>query len=210
MTTPPVCILACSPRAQGNSDHMAELFAQGVRQGGQEHGIQAHIYALRDYSILPCTACGACFRHPQGLCQFSTKDDVAELFSHIIEAPHVFFAAPIFFYHVPAIAKAFMDRAQQLWAQRSKSTEKKTMQKKASVGLVAARSKGDNLFSGTLWSLHYFFDVFHREIEDKHLFTGHDGPKDFAQDALACSRIEKAGYAIGRQLAHKEKMSIQR
>ncbi len=233
----PVCILACSPRAGGNSDHMAELFAKGVRQGGKELNLQAHIYALREYHILPCTACNACFAHPQGQCQLSARDDVAELFGHMAKASHIFLAAPIFFYHVPAMAKAFMDRAQQFWAQRMchntyGATHKHVapqnrpqhnnhqhtslsilqkgrppLQNNVSVGLVAARTKGDNLFAGTLWSLRYFFDLFDKEVGQQHLFMGHDGPSDFAKDAAACAHIEAAGYAVGTAMSNEKPLS---
>ncbi len=195
----PVCILACSPRAQGNSDHMAALFAKGVRQGGEKYGLQAHIYALRDYHILPCTGCNACFSH--GKCVWQHKDDVTELFTHMSKASHTFWASPIFFYHLPAVAKAFMDRAQQFWAQHAQNTKLSPKHHNVSVGLVAARSKGDNLFTGSLWSLHYFFALFNKEIKEKHLFTGHDGPKDFINDSAACARIEEAGYLVGKHIS---------
>ncbi len=205
-----ICIIACSPRAQGNSDYMATLYAKGLKraisdfnshhQGLNSHHFNINHFALRNYNIMPCIACNACFKHSQNQCILSAKDDVDKLFAKIMQAEHVFLAAPIFFYHLPAIAKAFMDRAQQYWARQNSIKLPKKTSKNVTLGLVAARTKGDNLFAGTIWSLKYFFELFNYTIGEKYLFTGHDGPTDFAQDGRACAQIEQAGFEQGKKM----------
>ncbi len=197
-----VYILACSPRVGGNTDMMAQQAAQGVRQAGGE----AQILFLRDYTIQPCIGCGVCFSHPQHACIFENKDHAAQLFALLEGDAPLVLLSPIYFYHVPAHLKAFMDRAQKYWAKNATAQEaqglspssiKKSWEKKVTVGLVAARQRGDNLFTGTLLSLGLFFDVFHRSIQGKSLWMGYDGPQDFAQDTEACMQMQ----SVGAQLA---------
>ncbi len=195
----PICVLACSPRMDGNSDHVAKLFAEGVMSfPTKENFTKVQILYLRDFNIQPCKACDACVHDTR--CILENKDDVNTLFSHIQNAPHVFFASPIYFYHIPAIAKAFMDRAQKFWGQSQKTKEKALAKKSASVALVAARNKGENLFQGSLWSLKYFFDAFSIEITEKLLFPGFDGPEELAQNIQACERIRRHGKEVAQNI----------
>ncbi len=188
-----VSIVACSPRAGGNSDVMAQYMAQGIEQGGG----QANIVYLREHTILPCTGCGACFAHVQQQCVLEHKDDTARLFQLLEGASPVVLTAPIYFYHVPAQLKAFMDRAQKYWAKREcTSSVVKPYIKTLTVGLVAARVAGDNLFTGSLMSLRLFADVFHRNLGETSLWRGYDGPQDFIHDAVACDEVRALGQRL--------------
>ncbi len=185
-------ILACSPRAHGNSDHMAQCFAKGI----QSQGGTATLRYLREAHIMPCIACGACFTHPEHQCVFAEKDDVQEFFEHIQKAQLVFLAVPIFFYHVPTILKAFIDRAQCLYAKRqhSENTEHMVI-KPVHVGFVAARKKGEKLFAGSTLTLQYFFELFHRNIQEVHPILGYDSKNDFANDA----HVQNFFFELGAQ-----------
>ncbi len=196
-----VYILACSPRVGGNSDTMAQQVAQGVRQAGGE----AQVLFLREYTIQPCTGCGACFVHQQHACIFEKKDHAAQLFALLEGDAPMVLISPIYFYHVPAQLKAFMDRAQKYWAKSAAMQEaqgllpsftKQSWEKKVIVGLVAARQRGENLFTGTLLSLELFLDVFQRSIQEKSFWTGYDGPQDFAQDVEACKQMQCMGAQL--------------
>ncbi len=200
---PEICILACSPRAHGNSDTVAHTFAQAVQDECcvlKYATPNIKILYLREYAIIPCIGCNACFTLKK--CIFAEKDDVDYLYSCMMNATHIFLASPIFFYHLPAIAKAFMDRAQQFYVHRSENSVNslnyvaKPSSQQVSVALVAARKQGENLFKGTLWSLHYFFDVFRIEIANPLLFKGFDEKDEFAQNALACAQVQEHAKSI--------------
>ncbi len=197
-STQTVHVIVCSPRAGGNSDTMAQHIAQGV----QEAGGQAQITYLRELKILPCIGCSACFSHPQNICVLERKDDVARIFSVFEGASPIILVAPIYFYHVPAQLKALMDRGQKYWAKRHNEQKKHgaeaqqhagAWQNTVRIALVAARPRGENLFTGALLSLGLFWDVFQKNIGETSLWMGYDGAEAFAQDAQACARIQAFG-----------------
>lgn len=194
MTTAPIRVFACSPRAKGNTDFMVHNFAQGVRGAGGA----VEISYLRDYTIKPCTACHACAENPKNHCILQNRDDVEKLFQHIIDAPLVVIAAPIFFYGLPATLKAFVDRGQRFWAQREQQRKAGTWEpctnpRPAIVSLVAARSRGDKMFDGSLLTLQYFFDLFDIRIADTCQMMGYDASDELAADGVACQRLYEMG-----------------
>ncbi len=173
---------------------MAQCVAQGVRQSGAE----ARIWSLCDFSILPCMACGACFHSAEQGCVLEGKDDAQRLFALLEADAPVVVTAPIFFYHVPAQLKAFMDRGQKYWARQEKHglPMGQAHEKKLHVALVAARKQGDNLFSGSLASLKLFAQLFQRNMGEVSLWKGYDGPQDFTQDVAACEVLRRMGRNI--------------
>ncbi len=193
-----VSILACSPRAGGNSDTMAHAIAEGVHHAGG----QAQLWYLREYKILPCTGCGYCFQNSQHSCILEHKDDAELLFSLFEGAGPVVLTAPIFFYHVPAQLKSFIDRGQKYWARQqvhmasSEQQEVLPRSQSLTVALVAARARGDNLFTGTLASLKLFAHLFQRDMGEASLWKGYDEPQDFAQDAKAYATLHDLGKHI--------------
>ncbi len=192
--TPPILVLACSPRAKGNSDFMVHNFVQGVRSSGGD----VEIIFMREHTFQPCTVCHACFDDPNSRCILDKKDDTAKIFDKIQTAPLVFIAAPIFFYHLPAQFKAFIDRAQCYWAKREKLLKAgkftpNTNPKPALAGLVAARTRGDKLFEGSILTLQYFLDMFDIKLQETCQMSGYDRPDDLAADGVACSRLFELG-----------------
>ncbi len=221
MTGTNILILACSPRRGGNSDFMAKSFAEGVESAGGK----AEVVYLRDLVIKACLACQLCAQRPDHSCPLSRdENDAAEaLFKKIKDTPHLFIAAPIFFYALPAHFKGFIDRGQRLWAEKAarqagltpnqgdvaapdgqfgdsseqpNATPPGTAQNKpATIGLVAGNKKGQKLFEGSLLTLRYFLDVFDAEIINTCLMRGHDAPRDLANDRESVKTIVEAGAA---------------
>ncbi len=194
MQQAPIRVLACSPRARGNSDFIVHNFVQGVRNAGGK----VEVTFLREHSILPCTVCHACFDDANNKCILSIRDDADIIFAQIEQAPLVFIAAPIFFYHLPAQLKAFLDRAQCYWAKREKLIKAGEYKpnpnpKPAMAGLVAARTRGDKLFEGSILTLQYFLDLFDIKLQETCQMFGYDGPDELAADGVACSRFFELG-----------------
>jgi putative NADPH-quinone reductase len=185
---PPI-IFACSPRTGGNSDAAARAFAAGIEHAG---GRSTTVY-LRHQKILPCKGCSAC--NPSGRCILRDEDDVESLFALLHEAPFVLFAAPIYFYHVPALFKGLIDRAQSRYV-HGMNNEKSLgslPRRRAYVALCAGRPRGEKLFAGTLLTLQYFLDVFGFSLHDPALFRSMDAPDDFASHAQALERMRSLG-----------------
>jgi len=190
MDTAAIRAFACSPRAGGNTDMMAHHFVQGVRAAGGS----AEVTHLRDYTVLPCTACRCCAEEANAGCRLDGRDDAAMLFRRIEEASLVCVLAPIFFYHLPAQLKCLIDRAQRYWERRRlQDAQGRAPVRPGLVALVAARTRGEKLFEGSMLTLTYFFELFDIRAMDGCRLTGYDQPDDLARDEAACARLREMG-----------------
>lgn len=197
---PPATVFLCGPRAGGNSDTAGLAFARGL----EERGGTVRVLALRDFAVAPCRGCGACLA-PGHRCVLAREGDAAEsLFAHIRESPVVAFAAPIYFYHLPALFKGFIDRAQRHWAVRyAAGDDEEGMSAAATlppvrVLLVSGRPRGEQLFAGALLSLKYFLWPFYRTLAAPCLFRGYDAPGDLAGAPEALAQATNCGREAAR------------
>ena len=98
-----VAVLSSSPRQGGNSELLAEAFANGVRRAGNEATLirlSEHVeYVLRD-----CRDC----RRPDGSC--SIPDRYLEALETMIAADAVGIATPLWWYGMADSLKSFIDR----------------------------------------------------------------------------------------------------
>ncbi len=183
-------VLALSPRAGGNSDAAAGLFARGAARA---LGAPVPVTRLREFRVRPCTACHACAGG--GPCPQDADDDAGRLLAALAGAPAVFLAAPIYFYHLPAQAKALVDRSQR-WYERARAADPAVAglaPRPAYCCLVAGRPEGRRLFEGALLTLKYFLASFRLELCDPLTLRGVDAPGDLAADAGACAALEALG-----------------
>lgn len=188
-------IFAASPRPGGNSDAAAGHVARGLSGFGAE----PELVSLRDYEVLACKGCSHCARDPKGLCLLREKDQAEVLFQKLMRAPAVVIASPIYFYHLPAGFKAWIDRAQSYY-QRRLAGDKELSDRSglpAYICLIAGRSRGQRLFDGSLLTLRYFLEPFGFEIREALNFRGLDAAGDLEADAGAVLALE----ALGRRAA---------
>lgn len=193
----PAVVFLCGPRAGGNSDTAGLTFAEGLSRAG---GGEARIIRLREHGLAPCRGCGTCAA-PGNRCPLDREDDAAEtLFAAMKSARILAFASPIYFYHVPALLKAFIDRSQRHYEARLAGDPASPVPpaKFARILLVAGRTKGERLFDGTLLTLKYFLWPFHVRLAEPCLLRGLDAPGDLAADAMATSRVLAYGEDAGR------------
>lgn len=98
-----ILIVSGSPRKGGNTDIMAQAFAQGAQSRGHQTAVQS----LGGLKIAPCLGCQYCFAH-EGQCV--QKDDMAGLLQQVDQADMLVFASPIYWFDVSAQMKCFIDR----------------------------------------------------------------------------------------------------
>jgi multimeric flavodoxin WrbA len=106
--------------------------------------------------ITPCLEIYACLK--DGNC--SIRDDMQPLYDKLLEADHVIFASPIFFYGITSQAKAIVDRCQALWVRRHvlhMGGEDKRVRRGIFISVGATR--GEKLFDGAVLTVKYFFDA---------------------------------------------------
>ena len=98
-------VLKASPRQDGNTATMANRFVDGLRDAGHTEVAE---FRLNEMTIRPCQACNACLQPPYGGCVLD--DDFKTIYPSFREADLVVFAAPVYWWHLCAQMKAFVDR----------------------------------------------------------------------------------------------------
>lgn len=98
-----VIVLVGSVRKGGNTERLAQAFAEGA---GQNHEVE--IISVADYRVNPCIGCNSCFeREGHGCFQ---QDDMQKLYPKLAEADIIAAASPVYFYGISAQLKALVDR----------------------------------------------------------------------------------------------------
>ncbi len=166
-------IFSCSPRANGNSDFCAELIRMQIPNA-------ACFFPCRK-NLTPCVACGFC-DNGQGKCQLALpkNDTAAELYTSLFQLDKAVFIVPMYFYHVPANFKAFLDRAQAWYAVPDGQKPAKNLH--IDLILIGAREKGDKLFEGAKLSIQYAMHCIGAKIETCLCLYGLDKPDDLAKN----------------------------
>ena len=202
--------LACSPRRGGNTDAAAQAFCQGFTvEGGRIDPL-----CLRDQRILPCVACDACSRfapayvarqeeagpavlagHAARICPLAAQDDSTELFARLYTAQALFIASPIYFCHLPAQLKGFIDRGQTFWMLRSHQEPAITSlpERPAWMALTAGQPRGERMFEGALLTLRHFCELFNFKLQKPLLLPGFDGLTDLARTPPALEHVRRFG-----------------
>lgn len=180
-------VLSMSPRPGGNSDQVAALFARSL-------DFPPRPVFLRDHALDPCTGCGACAE--DGLCRIGA-DGAEELFTCLDTACGLVLTAPVYFYHLPSQAKAWIDRAQSRYMARQSGLRPARPLRPAYVVLVAGRRRGENLFAGILPTLRYFLEIFDMRMENVLCLRGIDEAGDFSRDPAAMSAVRDLARSSG-------------
>ncbi|MGE4422038.1 MAG: flavodoxin family protein [Pseudodesulfovibrio sp.] len=187
-------IFACSHRGGGNSDHAAELLAEGVREAGGE----AEVLYVRNFEVIPCLACGYCDapeRTGRERCVLGPTDQAWDLFAHCLSARTILFASPIYFYHLPSRLKTWIDRGQQFWRARLDNEPwiADLPERTAHAVLLAGQPSGEKLFEGARLTLKYFVHNFNMTLADPLVFRGVDTRSDLRAKGGFEARIVEHG-----------------
>ena len=102
-----VFILTTSLRKNGNSNRLAEQFAKGSLEAGNE----VETVLLIGKTISFCRGCLACQK--TGECVI--RDDIAEINAKLMDADVVVFATPVYFYEMAGQMKTLLDRTNPLF-----------------------------------------------------------------------------------------------
>ena len=102
-----VIVISTSLRAGSNSEMLAEKFAEGVKDSGNE----VETISLRGKEIKFCVGCLSC-QHT-GACVF--KDDVPAIMEKVLNADVVCWATPIYYYEMSGQMKTLIDRMNAMY-----------------------------------------------------------------------------------------------
>ena len=110
-----VLIIETSLRVGSNSDILAESFAKGAKDGGND----VEIISLKGKKIEFCTGCFVC----QKLGKCVIADDANEITEKILETDVVVWSTPIYYYEMSGQMKTIIDRANSLYPRDYKFRE---------------------------------------------------------------------------------------
>ena len=102
-----VVVISTSMRAGSNSQVLAEKFAEGAKNEGNE----VEFISLRGKDIKFCVGCLACQK--TGACVF--KDDVPAIMESVLNADVVCWATPIYYYEMSGQMKTLIDRMNAMY-----------------------------------------------------------------------------------------------
>ncbi|MBQ3664391.1 MAG: flavodoxin family protein [Clostridia bacterium] len=100
-------IISTSPRHDSNSHALAEAFARGAQEAGNE----VELISLRGKKIAFCLGCFAC--QEKGSCVI--RDDAVGIEEKVLEADVVVWATPIYYYEMSGQMKTLIDRLNPLF-----------------------------------------------------------------------------------------------
>lgn len=193
-------VWACSPRRGGNTDTAAALLGEAMKlrdfpadaaPPDQLAGPGCVIRRTADAGVQPCVACGSCDTRP-GSCP--QRDDALPLLRELCAAPAACIVSPIYFYHLPAQAKALIDRAQAFWG--LPAAGKPGQGRRLGLVLLGARPRGEKLFAGAVLTLRYMADALGLVPAEALLLYGLDGPDDLRERPGLQARIREYGLAL--------------
>ncbi|PNV85327.1 MAG: flavodoxin family protein [Desulfobacteraceae bacterium] len=183
-----------SPRREGNT----EILLDEALRGAGDHGGLCEKVILRDLKITPCLEIYKCAE--DGVC--AIQDEMQGLFPKIIQAERLLLASPIFFYSVPALAKAMIDRCQSLWAKKYiLKLPVSPIADRKGVFISVAATRGKKLFDGVRLTVKYFFDAIDVAYSDELFVRGADEKGEVRDQPEAL----KAAYELGRSLVLEQK-----
>jgi len=178
-----------SPRMQGNT----ELLLDKAMEGAVEARAEVEKVLVSKLKISPCLEIYACRK--DGNC--AIRDDMQSLYKKLLEADHIIFASPIFFYGITSQAKAIVDRCQALWIRRyvlGMGKEDNRVRRGAFVSVGA--TQGKKLFDGAVLTVKYFFDAIGVKYSGDLLVRGVDKKGQIEEHPAA---LEDA-FRLGREL----------
>ena len=102
-----IVIISTSPRRNSNSEALANAFAKGAAESGND----VEVISLRGKDMRFCLGCFACQK--TGKCVI--KDDMNEIVPKMEQADVLVFATPIYYYEMSGQMKTLLDRANPLF-----------------------------------------------------------------------------------------------
>jgi len=184
-----------SPRRQSNT----EILLDKALEGATEMGAEVEKVVVSKLKVSPCREIYACLK--DGNC--AIKDDMQWLYDKLLEADHIAFASPIFFYGVTSQAKAIVDRCQALWVRRHVlGVGKEDNRIRRGVFISVGATRGERLFDGAVLTVKYFFDAIGVKYSGDLLIRGVDSKAQIKEHPMAL----QDAFHLGQQLVHPDTM----
>jgi multimeric flavodoxin WrbA len=180
-----------SPRRQSNTEILLDRALEGAREAGAE----VEKVLVSKLKISPCLEIYACRK--DGNC--AIEDDMQLLYKKLLEADHIIFASPIFFYGITSQAKAIIDRCQALWVRRHVlGMGKEDKRERRGVFISIGATRGKKLFDGAVLTVKYFFDAIGVKYSGDLLVRGIDNKGQIKEHSEALEDAFRLGQELVR------------
>lgn len=180
-----------SPRKQSNTDILLDKALEGAREAGAE----VEKVLVSKLKVSPCLEIYACLK--DGDC--AIKDDMQLLYKKLMEADHIIFASPMFFYSITSQAKAIIDRCQALWVRRHVlGMGKEDDRVRRGVFISVGATQGKKLFDGAVLTVKYFFDAIGVKYSGDLLVRGIDNKGQIREHPAALDDAFRLGQELVR------------
>lgn len=175
-----IVILNGSPRKDGNTQILAQAFADGAKQ---KHEVE--IINVCDSNVYPCIGCNSCFSREGNKC--FRADGMQEIYAKLSQADLLVVASPVYFYGISAQLKSVIDRLH--------TPMRNTFKIKGLALLLTAASSKASVFDAIVRQYELVLDYFH--FEDKgRMLVGGVGDKG----AITQREELKEAYSLGKSL----------
>jgi multimeric flavodoxin WrbA len=190
MSKPPVLVaLLASPRRQGNSAALLQAFLKPLRAW------DVKVFHLPSLNVHPCQACDHCLREKTYHCRFA--DDMPKLIRAWETASALVLATPVYYYSLPAQAKAVVDRCHPLF--HDSHWQKHARRPGYLLANCASAKKTE--FKVMLHEVRAFFNTLAFDLAGELLVPGMGN-----QNALKLlSSAQKRAEALGKRLSRRGK-----
>ena len=178
-----------SPRRHSST----EILLDRVLLGAEQIGAEVDKVVVSEIKVHPCMEIYACRR--EGKC--AIKDDMEWLYVKLLEADHIVFSSPIFFYGLTSQAKAIVDRCQALWVRKytlGMETGDKRVRRGVFVSVGATR--GEKLFDGAVLTVKYFFNAIGVKYAGDLLIRGIEHDAQIREHATALQDAFRLGQRL--------------
>ncbi len=185
--------LYTSPRRRGNTS----LLLDSASEGALEANIDVVSFHTARMDIRPCRACESCSRDGECI----QKDDMQEIYPHLLQAGAVALAAPIFSMNICAQAKALIDRCQRFWAMRyvlgREPVEAELAAERRGLFISCCGRNAPETFECTRPTLAYFFHIIGIKNWVSQTYAGVDKAGEIRGVAGALSTAREWGESLG-------------
>lgn len=103
-----ILVISSSLRAKSNSKNLADSFAKGAKEAGNE----VEIISLKDKQLAFCKGCLAC----QKIGKCVINDDANAIADKMEQADVIAFASPVYYYSISGQLKTLIDRVNSLYS----------------------------------------------------------------------------------------------
>lgn len=169
-----------SMRKGGNTDLLAQAFAEGARKKNE-----VEILSVADYKVNPCIGCNSCFTRENNTC--FQADDMLAIYDKLKTADIIAVASPVYFYGISAELKAIVDRLH--------TPMRNTFRVRKFALLLAGASTLSNVFDAIKLQYQLILDYFHLENIGMVLVRGVKDKGDIEGNTAL-----KEAYALGMSI----------